>query len=286
MQTSHKSIPFLSAVLLLSVVSAAGQVSQAPSAADLAQRQVTAYLAKLADLHCTETVTQEKLTGNGHVEASEHAKYDYLIMIDGNGDDLQLNESRIEASASHRKQLPMLVTNGFSTVLLVFHPYYRDSFTFDTGADEIIDGKEVIPIHFSHIPGRRSPAALALRGREYPLDLKGTAWLDRKSGDVVRMDVGLLNDMSDIGLRSLMVRVDYKSATLSGTAKDLNLPSVAVVEVTTPRQHWRNTHVFDAYKSFSTDAEQDSHVRIRADNATMDKDRTASAATSDTKEKP
>jgi len=286
MQISHKSIPFLSGFLLLSVVSAAGQVSQAPGAADLAQRQVTAYLAKLADLHCTETVTQEKLTGNGHVEASEHAKYDYLIMIDGNGDDLQLNESRIEASASHRKQLPMLVTNGFSTVLLTFHPYYRDSFTFDTGADETIDGKEVIPIHFSHIPGRRSPAALALRGREYPLDLKGTAWLDRKSGDVVRMDVGLLNDMSDIGLRSLTVHVDYKSAMLAGTAKDLSLPSVAVVEVTTPRQHWRNTHIFAAYKSFSTDAEQDSHVRIRAENATTDKDRTASAATPDTKEKP
>ena len=56
---------------------------------------MTAYLAKLADLHCTESVTQEKLADNGHVEATERAKYDYLIMMNGNGDDFQLNESRI-----------------------------------------------------------------------------------------------------------------------------------------------------------------------------------------------
>ena len=287
MPISHKPIWFLAGLVLMQpVVSVAGQSSPAPSAADLAQRQVTTYLAKLADLHCTESVTQEKLTGSGHVEASERAKYDYLIMIDGNGDDLQLNESRIVTSASHQKQLPMLVTNGFSTALLIFHPYYRDSFTFDTGADEVIDGKEVVPIHFSHIPGRRSPAALALRGHEYPLDLKGTAWLDRQSGDVVKMDVGLLNDMSDIGLRSLTVHVDYKTAKLAGTATNLSLPSVAVVEVATPRQRWRNTHVFDAYKTFSTDAEQDSHVKIHAENAIPDKNDTAAAATSDSKEKP
>ena len=69
------------------------------SAIDLAQRQMTAYLAKLADLHCTETVTQQKLAANGHVQATERAKYDYLIMMSGSGDDFQLNESRIESAA-------------------------------------------------------------------------------------------------------------------------------------------------------------------------------------------
>jgi hypothetical protein len=270
----------------LSAVVAAGQAAPAPSAADLAQRQVTAYLAKLSDLHCTESVTQEKLAGNGHVEAKEQAKYDYLIMMDGNGDDFQLNESRIESSASHHKPLPMLVTNGFSTVLLVFHPYYRDSFQFETGAEEMVDGKPAIPVHFSHIAGGRSPAALALRGREYPLELKGTAWLDKQSGEVVKMDAGLLHDMSDVGLRSLSIHVEYKQTKLGKSIADIDLPALAVVDVTTPRQHWRNTHVFDGYKSFSTDAEQDPNVKIHAENATPGNDNTAAVITTETKEKP
>ncbi len=287
MPLSHRSGWWFSGLLLaLPAVLAVGQSSTAPSAADLAQRQVTAYLAKLADLHCTETVTQQKLAANGHVEASERAQYDYLVMIDGSGDDFQLNESRIESSASRHRPLPMLVTNGFSTVLLVFHPYYRDSFTFDSGPDQVIDGKEAVPIHFSHIPGRRSPAALALRGREYPLDLTGTAWLDKQSGDIVKIDASLLHDMSDIGLRSITMHVEYKQATLGKSLSVMTLPAVAVIDVETPRQHWRNTHVFDAYRTFSTDAEQDSNVRIRADNATPDKDKSTAAVTPVPKENP
>lgn len=287
MPICHKPQPFLLALsLVFSAGFAAGQAPPAPSPADLAQRQVTAYLAKLADLHCTESVTQEKLASNGHVEASERAKYDYLVMIDGNGDDFQLNESRIESSASRRKQLPMLVTNGFSTALLVFHPYYRDGFQFDAGADEIVDGRPAIPVHFSHIRGRRTPAALALRGREYPLELEGTAWIDRQSGEVVKMDASLMNDMSDIGLRSLGIHVEYKTAILGKTSTKMTLPALAVVDVTTPRQHWRNTHVFDGYKSFSAEAEQDPNVRILAGTADAGSDKTAAVVTADPKEKP
>jgi len=285
MPNSHKSYWFLSGLfLIMPMALAAGPESPAPTAADLAARQITSYLARLADLHCTETVTQEKLTGNGHVEAAEHARYDYLVMINGSGDDFQLNESRIESSASRHKPLPMLVTNGFSTVLLVFHPYYRDSFTFTSGAAEMVNGKPAIPIHFSHISGRRSLAALALRGREYPLDLQGTAWLDKQSGEVVKMDAALLHDMSDVGLRSLTIHVEYKPAKLTGDLADLALPAVAVVDVTTPRQHWRNTHVFESYKSFSTDAEQDSNVRIHAENAVPSSSDTAAVVRNNSQE--
>ena len=265
---------------------AAGESKPAPSPIDLAQRQVTAYLAKLADLHCTESVTQEKLSGNGHVEATERAKYDYLIMMDGNQDDFQLNESRIESSTSRHKPLPMLVTNGAATVLLVFHPYYRDGFDFETGPDEMLDGKPAIPVHFKHIPGRRTPAALALRGREYPLELEGTAWLDKQSGEVVKVEATLLHDMSDIGLKSMHILVDYKPALLGKTISSMTLPAMAVVDVTTPLQHWRNTHLFGDYKTFSTDAEQDPNIKVRAASGATGNDTTAAVVTTDDKEKP
>lgn len=243
--------------------------SQSTSAAvDLAQRQITAYLDKLADFHCTESVTQQKLAPNGHVEATERAKYDYLIMMNGNGDEFQLNESRIASHGAESKQtqLPMLVTNGVATVLLVFHPYYRNSFTFDAGADEVVEGRSAIPIHFAHIAGRRTPAALALRGREYPLELEGTAWIDKQSGEVVKVEATLQHDMSDVGLRSLDIKVEYKPSAPDKNVGILDLPALAVVDVETPRQHWRNTHVFDNYRGFSTDAEQDPNVKVHAAN--------------------
>lgn len=259
----------IAAFLLLAASAwpANGPASAGADPVALAQNQIAHYVSKLADLHCTETVTQQKLNPKGRVEATERSQFDYLIMMNGNSEEFQLNESRIETPDSKHKAAPasMLTTNGMTTVLLVFHPYYSDSFSFETGRDELLNGRTTIPVHFAHISGRRTPAALALRNREFPLELKGTAWLDKESGQVTQVNAGLMRDMSDVGLRSLQIHVEYTSQVLSKEA--LTVPSRAVVDVTTPRQHWRNTHLFENYKSFSTDAEQDPNYKVHPDKS-------------------
>ena len=264
--TNHRLLPF--ALLLTAGTLLHAEPGATAAAVDHAQRQITSYLSQLSDLHCTEVVTQQKLDGKDHVEATDRAKFDYLIMINGDSDDFQLNESRVAAKDNResKSQLPMLVTNGISTILLVFHPYYRDNFNFDAGAEEVMNGQLAIPIRFSHIPGRRSPAALALRGRLYPLELQGTAWLDPRTGNVMKVDANLMNDMSDVGLKSLNMHVEYKNVVVPGSQAPTALPAMAVVDLSTPRQHWRNTHAFTDYKSFSTDAVQDTNVKVHPDN--------------------
>ncbi len=255
-----------------------------PSVVDQAQREVVDFVAKLADFHCTEQVLQEKLKPNGGVEASAKSQYDYFLYMQGSSYDFQLSESRLQVGTSKPARAPLLLTNGFSTLLLVFHPYYRNGFEFSTGPLETIDGRSVVPVHFEHIQGTRTPAAMAMRGREFPLELKGTAWLDSSSGQVVRMEAGLLHDMSDVGLRALNIRVDYK---FSSRINDrFMLPSKAVVELTTPKQHWRNTHVFENYKLFSTDATQGTDVKVRNKDAEDDPNTAPPSSTPNNKEQP
>ncbi len=232
------------------------------SLVDQAQKQVVAYVGKLADLHCTEDVLQEKLKPNGGTELSSKSQYDYFLYMQGNSYDFQLSESRLEIGTQKQAHQPLLLTNGFSTLLLVFHPYYRNAFEFTAGPSEAIDGRSVIPVHFAHIEGARTPAALALRGREFPLELEGTAWLDSHSGQVVRMDAGLEHEMTDVGMKSLRIRVDYMP---SPKASDhFMVPARAVVDLQTPKQRWRNTHTFHNYKLFSTEANQDPTVKVKA----------------------
>ena len=242
--------------LALLAVGAAGQSHATLGPVDQAQKQVVDYLASLADVRCKETVVQEKLTEKGHVQVSEHSEFDYFIMMQGDGSDFQLMESRVASLASRPKPLPMLVTNGFSTLLLIFHPYYRNSFQFDVGPEESVDGRSMLPVHFAHIPGERSPAALALRGREYALDLQGTAWVDAQSGHVVKMEASLLKDMSDLGLQSLDIHVDYELTSRGSNLASAMLPVSAVIDLKTTHQHWRNTHAFKDYGTFATSVEQ------------------------------
>jgi len=230
-----------------------------------AQRQVVKYISQLGNLHCKEAVTQQKLSPSGHVQTTEHSSFDYLVMMEGTGDDFQLNESRLETKAAPHRPLPMLVTNGFSTMLLVFHPYYSGSFEFERGPEEMVDGVQAVTVRFKHIRGQRSLAALALHNREFPLELQGTAWLNKKTGQVLKMESTLVDEMTDIGLRSLNVHVDYKLVQLGADIGSMTLPVLATVEVTTPRQRWRNTHAFTDYKVFGAEAEQDPNVKVKQD---------------------
>lgn len=249
------------AALLAASGCAAAQEMANPGLLQQAQRQSVAFFARVADLTCTETVLQEKIRPDGHVQATQRSQFDYLIMVRATRDELSLNESRIESGAAPHKPLPMLVTNGFSMLLLILHPYYQDSFRFTPAAGRFVDGRALLPVEFEHLSGTRSPAALALRGREYPLDLRGTVWVDQRSGQVVQIEATLAHDMSDSGLRSLHVRVDYKPSLIAGMG-GMPLPGRAVIDLETPRQHWRNTHVFSAYKSFSTAVEQATTAKV------------------------
>jgi hypothetical protein len=228
---------------------------------DQAQKQVVDYVGKLADLHCIEDVVQQKLKPNGYVDVARHSEYDYFLYMQGNSYDFQLSESRLEVGTQKTVHAPMLLSNGFSTLLLIFHPYYRNAFEFRASPVVSLDGRSVVPVHYSHIDGARTPAALALRGREFPLELEGTAWLDASSGQVVRMEATLEHEMSDVGLKSLDIKVDYVPSPKS--TDRFMVPGKAVVDLQTPRQHWKNIHTFHDYKLFSTEATQDPAVKVK-----------------------
>src|SRR5579864_5519751 len=164
--------------------------------------QVAGFLDQFSDVKCTEQVEQEKIGKDGKVELKEESTYDYLVILTNPGGELTLAESRlpVHEAKQDKKNRPLLVSNGFATLFLVFHPYYAQSFKFALLPDETLDGRQLSKINFEHIPGTRSPAALALRGREYPLELSGTAWIDPQTGVIAKIDAEIGKSMEDVGL--------------------------------------------------------------------------------------
>ena len=220
---------------------------------DRTGRFVADFMTQLSDVKCTEVVSQTKLNAGGKTEYAEESTFDYLLLAQSMGGDLILNESRRpQQQPNHKKNLPLLVTNGFSTLVLVLHPAYQSTFEFAPMEDVVSDGTVYSKLEFRHIKDRRSTAVLLLRGRKYPLDLKGTALIDQKSGAVVRIDAELESGMDDVGLKMLRTEVEYAPVSFAATQRVDWLPTLATVEVETPRQHWRNVHRFTAYRLFST----------------------------------
>lgn len=248
---------------LLFCLMATSAVAESNSLQELIGRandQVAKFVEQFSDVKCTEHVVQEKFKADGKVELKDESTYDYLVILTNTGGEISLDESRLavheEKKEQKKKSVSMLVSNGFATLFLVFHPYYSSGFDFTDLGEDTVAGHKFHKVEFKHIPGMRSPAALALRGREYPLDLAGVAWIDPATGIIGKIDAGLASSMEDIGLKSMRSEVQFQPVPFKN-AKDVYwFPARASVEVETPRQHWRNTHNFTDYKQFSVSTDE------------------------------
>ncbi len=232
---------------------------------DAVSHEMTSFVEQLSDVKCSEKVTQTKFSKDGRTEYSEESTYDYLVLLQANDDELLLNESRLVAKEPNnrvRKNVPLLITNGFSNLMLIFHPYYRNSFSFELLNNETVGGTALARVHFAHIQGTRTPVGLSVRGREFPLSLQGTAWIDTQTGMIARIETSLEHDMSDVGLKSLVVTVEYEPVRLPGWTQAYRFPSVATIDVETLQQRWRNVHRFTNYQRFMVDT--DSTVAAQA----------------------
>jgi hypothetical protein len=216
------------------------------------------FLEQFSDVKCTEVVTQEKLDPKGKVEARQESTFDYLAILTSAAGNLSLSESRLPVKQGKKvdKNVPLLVSNGFATLFLVFHPYYQGSFQFSALDNDTVAGRQFARVSFRHIPGTRSPMAMVLRGREYPLDLEGTAWIDAASGAIAKITAGLENGLPDLGLQQLQTQVQFAPVSFRDVADTSWFPVVATIDVETPKQHWRNIHRFTEYKRFSVSTEE------------------------------
>src|SRR5579864_2811370 len=141
----HASVLFL-AIMSLTRLSFAGIAAESPESRklnDLLARvanQTSAFLDQFSDVKCTEQVRQEKLGRDDKVELKEDSTYDYLVILTNAGGELNLSESRIPVHEAKRdrKNTSMLLSNGFATLFLVFHPYYADAFTFTLAGEDVV----------------------------------------------------------------------------------------------------------------------------------------------------
>jgi len=217
-------------------------------------KSVVSFWDEIQAVNCVETVDQQKLGPNGKPMARQQTDFDYIATLQLTGNDLIVDESRSVLHApEHPNRQPMLITNGFSTFELIFHPFYQGAYEFSEAQHVEVEGRDLLQIQFRHVHGARSPSVLKLRQREYPVEWQGTAWIEPGSGAVLRVSAALMESLDDVGLKSLSADVRYARVDFQGDQGPHWLPASAVIEVETPHQHWRNTHTFSKYKRFSVD---------------------------------
>jgi hypothetical protein len=238
----------------------ADRVSASPSLDILARarKHVQEYFENFSDLTCIDSVTQLVLNASGRTIYRENSSYDYQFQTSEQDGALKFHETREPRTPAFRDPArTLLVTTGFASLLLVAHPMYAASYEFQPDGADTIKGISYIRIRFKSVIGASSPAALRLRGRNYPLPLSGTLWVEPQSGVIVKLEATVNSDLSDIGLAGMHSEVHFALHQFHGARESMWVPDFAVIDLETPRQHWRNLHRFTAYKKFDVDIHQE-----------------------------
>lgn len=241
-------------VLLLTGAGLFAAQSEPDGLAELVDRtgaRIEEFWDEYREVTAIEQVRRERRTADGELISENVRRFDYLIEMQLAGGKLRVEESRIDQAdpAGDDSDEPYLVTNGFSTLLLIFHPFFRNSFTYTEAAGD----ERLARVDFTPIRGQRSPAVLRLGGRDYPIEWQGSAWIDRESGMITRIETSLGESMFDLGLFSLSARTDYQSIALGQSGAEYWLPGSTTIEASSEHQHWRNRHEFSDYRLFEVD---------------------------------
>lgn len=217
----------------------------------LARKRIDKFFEQTANVVCSEDVAQTVIGKNGKPVYREESVFEYQLQAKTRGGSLKLVESREAHKEAFRDaSKTLLITNGFASMLLVLHQDFEPSYTFQPVGEEVIDGRTLVKIHFQPIPGATSPAAIQLRSRNYPLPLAGDVWIERETGSVVKLVTSLESSMDDLGLHALRSEIHYAIVQFHDPEEAYWMPASAVIDVETPKQHWRNVHRFTSYKRF------------------------------------
>lgn len=258
--------PVLGLALLFCCVAAHGQSAPASSpsadapvaspppameALERARKMVEEFFQKSSNVVCTENVTQALVGKNGKPEYRENSVFDFHLEAGTNSGALKLVEDRVTLKAPFRDaSRTLLITNGFTSMLLIVDPGYESSYAFSPAGEESVDGSTLLKFDFKAVPGASSPMAMRLQGRSYAIPLSGTIWIDSQSGAVTKIIAATDSSMSDLGLQAMRSEIHYANVQFHDPEESYWMPVTAIVDVETPHQHWRNIHRFTGYKRF------------------------------------
>jgi hypothetical protein len=150
-----------------------------------------------------------------------------------------------------------ILTDGFATAPLEhFNPPNLTASRFRYFGRQTVDGKETDVVGLAEIPGEYGgPAEFGLKNHEVALLVRGLAWIDPTTYEILRIRTWLLAPRPGVGLEALVTLVEYAAVHLPEISTTFRLPATVIVtsvmvDVSLKRHQFRNVHRYADYKLF------------------------------------
>jgi tetratricopeptide (TPR) repeat protein len=209
-----------------------------------------------------ERVHEERLNRDGKVLHSFDQNFQYLLLAQSDKSGVGTEEYRDTlqgASASlHGLDRGLMLTQGFASVPLLFHPLYQDGASFRYLGRQSVDGKDLHVIAFAQKPETTQIHERFTTGKGTALILvQGVAWIDPTSFQIVRLRTDLLAPQSKIELQRQTTEIHFEEVSFRGVSASVWLPQEVSVTVDLRGHVYRNLHRYSEFKIFNVETKEE-----------------------------
>ncbi len=220
-----------------------------------ASKRVEEFVVSMQRISATERVEFDEMDRAGNVRNTARAKFTYVAYIhEVRPHQLTVDEYR-DDSVGVQNFPSKLATTGTAAFALIFHPEYLKDFSMHCESLTDMNGRKAWELHFEQ---SRSNNFRGYRSANlyFPIMLKGRAWIDAETYEVLRLETDLLKAIPEIPLLLDHIAIDYGTVKFPKRSLQLWLPQRAEIDMDYRGHRYRHKHVFSDFQLFWVDTDE------------------------------
>ena len=227
---------------------------QAPLKAVLAAvgKNVAELFADLPSICSVERVHHEKLSRNGKTESAQEYHYRYLAMAPNHPWGPSIDEYRGDSQGKASPQMGLsdnsMLTEGFVSAPLVFHPAYQNGSSFRLLGRQKVKDRRTYVIAYAQEPAKTSLSGLFQYGSTTRTTYtQGIAWIDPENYQIIRLASDLLRPLPQVRLEKETTEIDFSEVHFKQLKQTFWLPEAVTVTLNWNGRFYRNNHAYSDF---------------------------------------
>jgi Tfp pilus assembly protein PilF len=208
-----------------------------------------------------EEIHQEFGSQDGKAKRKLDQKCEYICLTTGDAKAVHIKEYR--ATEKGGEFFPrglnegFMLTAGFASALYVFHPAVQSQSDFRFLGRQIVEGRGTDVVAFAQEPMKtQSPGTFRAGQDAVATYVKGLAWIDSESHQIVRLRTELLTPLPQVGLDSTTTQIDYQNVRFKTSSETFWLPREVAVTMDWKGRKFHNEHHYSDFKLFDVTTQQ------------------------------